>query len=578
MTTKTALPRAAAIAANLLLMAGTASAQVPETIHYQGHVTVGGEALEGTGQFKFAIVDDGTENVETATAVANVTSGFVTSFTVTDPGNGYVNPPMVSLSGGGGSGAAATAVIENGQVAEITVENTGSGYTSAPDVHVEPPPLASIITLWSNDGTSTAGEEPTAPVSLDVSGGVFSALLGDVSLAGMTPVPAAIFASSPVFLRIWFDGGSGFEQLTPDQPITSTPYSMMAASLAEGALQGSLATGARSNEASGTNTFVSGGLYNEENIASGEMSFVGGGSRNTASGRSSFVGGGFSDRASGYYSFVGGGHSNLASGGNSFVGGGAFNTASGLSSFAAGMNAKAMHDGTFVWADSTGLNFQSTAANQFLIRAHGGVGLNTGSPQRNLDIRQTTTDSSQIGLQIENTSSNNWAFYVAVSNNLGFRYNDTLQSRINATDGAYVQLSDARSKNSIEPLEKVLKKVLQLQPSSYFLNGASPEAGRSVGLIAQEVQHLFPELVSEQEGRYGINYSGLAVLNTAALIEMEAQHREQQNEIEALRASLANRDVMIADLAEAAERTNQEMEARLARIEKLLQGEELAAR
>ena len=57
------------------------------------------------------------------------------------------------------------------------------------------------------------------------------------------------------------------------------------------------------------------------------------------------------------------------------------NTASGFYSFAAGRRAKTqtadptpvVHDGTFVWADSSDFDFNSTAANQFAARATGGV-------------------------------------------------------------------------------------------------------------------------------------------------------------------------------------------------------------
>jgi hypothetical protein len=44
-----------------------------------------------------------------ATATATVVSGAVTLVTVTNPGSGYVAPPTVAFSGGGGTGAAATA-------------------------------------------------------------------------------------------------------------------------------------------------------------------------------------------------------------------------------------------------------------------------------------------------------------------------------------------------------------------------------------------------------------------------------------------------------------------------------------
>lgn len=46
-----------------------------------------------------------------ATAVATVANGSVTGITVTFAGNGYLSPPLITFSGGGGSGAAATANV-----------------------------------------------------------------------------------------------------------------------------------------------------------------------------------------------------------------------------------------------------------------------------------------------------------------------------------------------------------------------------------------------------------------------------------------------------------------------------------
>jgi FtsP/CotA-like multicopper oxidase with cupredoxin domain/fibronectin type 3 domain-containing protein len=58
----------------------------------------------------------------------------LTSVQVTDGGVGYIQAPDVVISGGGGSGATATASIANGRVTAVTLTNPGSGYTSAPFV------------------------------------------------------------------------------------------------------------------------------------------------------------------------------------------------------------------------------------------------------------------------------------------------------------------------------------------------------------------------------------------------------------------------------------------------------------
>ena len=97
----------------------------------------------------------------TATAVlgvsAAVTGAKVASVTVRAGGSGYTTAPVVSFTGGGGSGAAATATVAGGVVTAITVTAGGTGYTSVP-----------TVTLTSA-GTATASNAtwpPPAPTVL----------------------------------------------------------------------------------------------------------------------------------------------------------------------------------------------------------------------------------------------------------------------------------------------------------------------------------------------------------------------------------------------------------------------------
>ena len=131
---------------------------------------------------------------------------------------------------------------------------------------------------------------------------------------------------------------------------------------------------------------VGGGVAN---IASGVSATVGGGYGNTASGSDASVGGGTSNAASGYSASVGGGYSNTASGFRATVPGGAENIAAGDYSFAAGRRAKinAAHDGSFLFSDSSSFDFNSSAANEFALRATGGARFvtaidGTGAPIR----------------------------------------------------------------------------------------------------------------------------------------------------------------------------------------------------
>jgi hypothetical protein len=141
-----------------------------------------------------------------------------------------------------------------------------------------------------------------------------------------------------------------------------------------------------------THTAIGGG---QNNTASGFFSVIGGGSANQTAEQGAFIGGGDHNLAAGFDSVIGGGSANHAAANSSVIGGGAVNSAGGAYStvpggnlniaggnysFAAGQQARALHDGTFVWSDSQNSAFASTANNQFLIRAAGGVGINISDP------------------------------------------------------------------------------------------------------------------------------------------------------------------------------------------------------
>jgi FtsP/CotA-like multicopper oxidase with cupredoxin domain len=70
-----------------------------------------------------------------ATATAALGTGKISAINVVNGGSGYLNPPSLSVNGGGGSGATASAVLAAaGSVKGVTVTAQGSSYTSAPTV------------------------------------------------------------------------------------------------------------------------------------------------------------------------------------------------------------------------------------------------------------------------------------------------------------------------------------------------------------------------------------------------------------------------------------------------------------
>ena len=103
-----------------------------------------------------------------------------------------------------------------------------------------------------------------------------------------------------------------------------------------------------------------------------------------------------------------------------------------------------------------------------------------------------------------------------------------------AYTGNIYDVSDIRFKENITPLENAVAKVSSIR-GIYFNNlGESPEE-REVGVIAQEVETVLPEVVSEDaEGYKSVDYSKLTPLLVEAIKELKKENEELRVRIEAL--------------------------------------------
>ena len=104
-------------------------------------------------------------------------------------------------------------------------------------------------------------------------------------------------------------------------------------------------------------------------------------------------------------------------------------------------------------------------------------------------------------------------------------------------NGNLTQNSDGRLKKDIQPLTNMLESVLKVEGKTYrWKEGSSLSDDVDIGLVAQEVEKVFPELVVEDEQGYkGIAYSKLSVILLEAIKEQQGQiifHQEQIRELE----------------------------------------------
>ena len=107
--------------------------------------------------------------------------------------------------------------------------------------------------------------------------------------------------------------------------------------------------------------------------------------------------------------------------------------------------------------------------------------------------------------------------------------------------------SDARLKANIISLGSTLAKLLKIDGKRYTMK-KDENKKQKIGLLAQDIEKVFPELVSESNGVKSVNYQGLVPVLINALKEQDTKLNKQQAEINRLK----------------------EQEARIERLEKLL--------
>ena len=96
---------------------------------------------------------------------------------------------------------------------------------------------------------------------------------------------------------------------------------------------------------------------------------------------------------------------------------------------------------------------------------------------------------------------------------------ETTSSGVTVT-GTVTETSDIALKSDIQPLTNTLEKIQQITGYKYnLINSISP----SMGVIAQDVEKVFPELVHGSEGNKTLQYSGLIGVLVEAVKDLSSK-------------------------------------------------------
>lgn len=118
--------------------------------------------------------------------------------------------------------------------------------------------------------------------------------------------------------------------------------------------------------------------------------------------------------------------------------------------------------------------------------------------------------------------------------------------------GTWTQASDIRFKKNIRPLKNSIEKIEQLNGVSYELkkdkySQKNFSAGRQIGLIAQNVEKVYPELVkTDNEGYKSVAYQNLVAVLVEAVKEQQSNIDKLKKEVEKLKALYGNKNVKLS--------------------------------
>ncbi len=191
-----------------------------------------------------------------------------------------------------------------------------------------------------------------------------------------------------------------------------------------------------------------------------------------------------------------------------------------------------------------------------ILRIHGDgeTGIN-GVPDTDFHVYHNDA-AALAGLKLENQGANNnwWRMFTSNATGNLFIYSTvggvTPRGNFNDVTGVYSVTSDRRLKKDFKSLPFSWQNFMNLETYSYLYKVQKNDK-RSLGLIAQDVKLIYPELVNynEEEDVYHMNYSGFGVVAIKAVQELKGEVDSLKKENQKLKAQLSKCESLEARLS-----------------------------
>ena len=182
----------------------------------------------------------------------------------------------------------------------------------------------------------------------------------------------------------------------------------------------------------------------------------------------------------------------------------------------------------------------------------GNVGIGTDSPTSKLSVTGTISSTGDMiaggNLSTGNalrffTNPQTEAAYIGYTNGSNLYYrthggrdhnftggNMVLEKDLRVANTAYATqfnaTSDERLKKNINSLDSGLEELLRVQTKTYNWKDESKPINLQIGVIAQQLETVFPELVDNSQEYKSVNYIGLIPVMIEAIRDLDTENTE----------------------------------------------------